>query len=322
MKKIEILLFLLIAIIQGTPPDFYTEKLVFLSSLNTSALWMLHEESNGGRHGCSMQRWSYVSIDVKTGVLRKELRAEMQKDVNSGDWVKAGSGRDVATILSDAMKHAPRDAVGHCTTSVEYDYENSAFSYSNPSENQFVMHFKGKSKKLTATKVFVLNDSAYCPPCQDITSFGEYRDESRGAVQRKAALSLSISDKHISQFQCNDEEIVFNIIVLFDKENWKKTRSYLYNAIGLDEYKKKNYDGAISFFDDAYRTDTTNAQALFNAACCYALKGEVDSAITHLKFAAKIKSMDWVVKKVAKDSDFDAVRSSEKFQNFLNGVAQ
>jgi tetratricopeptide (TPR) repeat protein len=57
-------------------------------------------------------------------------------------------------------------------------------------------------------------------------------------------------------------------------------------------------------------------QAWYNKACIYALQGNIDKAIKNLKIAINLNP-DIVRESAKTDSDFDAIREDERFQELI-----
>lgn len=93
-----------------------------------------------------------------------------------------------------------------------------------------------------------------------------------------------------------------------------------WNKKGIDALKKKDYDKAISSFENTLKASPKDAYANYNIACAYALKIKEDNCLileyeekilNHLKKAtAGDKSYQ---AKMQKDKDFDTVKSKVQF---------
>lgn len=319
MEKV-FLIFLVVALYcSATPPDCYSENLTWIGRFNKSAVWLMSSSSNMGYHGINDQTWEFVILDFTTGTLHKEQQAGYLVDLNSGDRFSGrGKARDLGQIISDAMKGAPVDEFGQSSVQVEDDYYNSKIQYSNPSSGQYVMHYGGISKKIRAEKSINLYDSAACPTCKYADPSLIDEDGESGSTLYNAQRSLSVEGRHLLHFYYDDELTSFNTFVLFPISEWNSARSYLFNAVGLKLHKKKKYDEAIEHYRYAIGKTPSFYIAHYNLACAWALKGEVSYAISKLRKAETLKSRDWVLAKVAKDSDFDAIRDSDAFKNYLH----
>ncbi len=88
-----------------------------------------------------------------------------------------------------------------------------------------------------------------------------------------------------------------------DQKAAQKLRSQAMKA-----YKKKDWSGALGLLDQALKLDPAYVQALYDAACCFALDGDKDNAIEYLRRLADIGSKESLekVRKSRTDSDFAA----------------
>ena len=75
------------------------------------------------------------------------------------------------------------------------------------------------------------------------------------------------------------------------------------------------YEEAISSFDKAVEFKPDDHEAWYNKACSYSLQGNIEQAIENLKTAINLhpKVREWA----KTDSDFDAIREDERFQELI-----
>jgi tetratricopeptide (TPR) repeat protein len=75
------------------------------------------------------------------------------------------------------------------------------------------------------------------------------------------------------------------------------------------------YEEAIAAYDQSLAIKPEDANTHFNKSCCFALSGQTEPAITSLQTAI---SLDSKYREMAKtDTDFDAIRDLEEFQQLL-----
>lgn len=96
-----------------------------------------------------------------------------------------------------------------------------------------------------------------------------------------------------------------------DQKAAQKIRAQAYKA-----YKKRDYAGALRLLDQALQRDPAYVQALYDAACCYALLGDRDNAIEYLMRLADIGDKEAMerLRKARKDKDFHAIREDPGFK--------
>ncbi|MBS3027084.1 MAG: tetratricopeptide repeat protein [Dolichospermum sp. DET50] len=93
-----------------------------------------------------------------------------------------------------------------------------------------------------------------------------------------------------------------------DHQSWNN-RGILLSKLGRYEEAISSYEKAVGFKPDLY-------QAWYNKACVYALQGNIEKAIKNLKTAINLNPDKY--RKMAKtDSDFDAIREDERFQELI-----
>ncbi|MGP1371495.1 MAG: TPR end-of-group domain-containing protein, partial [Almyronema sp.] len=79
--------------------------------------------------------------------------------------------------------------------------------------------------------------------------------------------------------------------------------------------KLGRYEEAIAAYDQALTIKPNNANVTYNKACAYGLQEKVELAI---KFLSQAIELDFKYREMAKtDSDFDAIRDDEQFQQLL-----
>lgn len=77
------------------------------------------------------------------------------------------------------------------------------------------------------------------------------------------------------------------------------------------------YEAAITAHDTALAIKPDDPDALYNKACCYGLQGDADNAI---QFLQAIIAIDPQYRTICKtDTDFDPIRTDERFQALLEG---
>lgn len=91
--------------------------------------------------------------------------------------------------------------------------------------------------------------------------------------------------------------------------------------IGTCLYREKKYDEAREYFEESHRWYEQNAlrgEAAYNVAAMYAVQGKEAESAQWLEKALADDRGRWL-EKLAKDSDFDAVRTSEVFRKLTAG---
>lgn len=88
------------------------------------------------------------------------------------------------------------------------------------------------------------------------------------------------------------------------------------NQVGLANYRRDNYEVALTFFAKALELAPGHEKAAFNAACMFAKLGEVDGALHMLRqvLAMNTEASRQRLTRVATDGDFDGIRSNPAFQ--------
>jgi len=90
----------------------------------------------------------------------------------------------------------------------------------------------------------------------------------------------------------------------------------------MRSYKKKDYADALDLLGQALKLDPAYVQALYDAACCYALEGDKNNAIEYLRRLSDIGSKESLekVRKSRTDPDF-AQYQNEPAMKQVNGYA-
>jgi tetratricopeptide (TPR) repeat protein len=90
---------------------------------------------------------------------------------------------------------------------------------------------------------------------------------------------------------------------------------FAWYQLGFVMYSQKKFDDAIDASKRATEFPEVRAGALYNTACCYALKGATEEALDHLK-----QSIDAGFKHkehIESDSDLESLRKDARFQKLL-----
>ncbi|MEA5520667.1 tetratricopeptide repeat protein [Limnoraphis robusta] len=124
-------------------------------------------------------------------------------------------------------------------------------------------------------------------------------------AQKNKALTLLQLEKYEESVEWYEKALEWNEKVIKDiSQNWCNR--------GYALYCSKNYDEAIKSNDKALEYTPKNGLIFYSKACCYSLQNKVELALDNLK---KAISLDSEIKKSAKtDSDFDNIRSDERFK--------
>ena len=85
---------------------------------------------------------------------------------------------------------------------------------------------------------------------------------------------------------------------------------------GMKLYKKKDYAGAVELFNEALSHDGKYSQALYDAACCYALMGDVANAAEYLARLSDLGDKDSLkfIRKARTDKDFEQIRNEPAYK--------
>ena len=94
-------------------------------------------------------------------------------------------------------------------------------------------------------------------------------------------------------------------------------RARVENSAGMRSYTAKDFPGAVAHFQRAAQQDPTFLLAFTNLACAWSLLRHPTQAIDALKKAAAIDGPATRAK-MAKDKDFDGIRSLPEFRALLN----
>lgn len=85
---------------------------------------------------------------------------------------------------------------------------------------------------------------------------------------------------------------------------------------GMKLYKRKDYDGAVALFNEALQHDGKYEQALYDAACCYALLGDAANAAEYLLRLSDLGTKEALkfIRKARVDKDFDGIRDDPGYK--------
>ncbi|AFY95132.1 site-2 protease family protein [Chamaesiphon minutus] len=81
-------------------------------------------------------------------------------------------------------------------------------------------------------------------------------------------------------------------------------------------HELRNYQVAINTYQKIVEIEPSNATGHYDLACCYALQGQSDLAISHLKCALKLEPEQFK-ERARKDSDLDLLRKNLIFKNLI-----
>jgi superkiller protein 3 len=87
-----------------------------------------------------------------------------------------------------------------------------------------------------------------------------------------------------------------------------------WHTLGIYYLAREQFRVALDYFLAAYSYDPEYTKAAYNAACCYALLGEIDEALEYLK-----KGLDSAerIAKAEKDKDFAGIRDHPGFKQII-----
>jgi len=95
------------------------------------------------------------------------------------------------------------------------------------------------------------------------------------------------------------------------------------SMIGVCMYGRRDYDSARQYFEEAFKwygEGPLKDEAAYNAAAMHALLGSAEESVEWLRTAAMKDRERWV-EAASSDSDFDGIRQSEIFGEFVEGKA-
>ena len=109
---------------------------------------------------------------------------------------------------------------------------------------------------------------------------------------------------------------ILEIIDIIEHEIDNEQKAELFFELGYLQRVRKNYEEAISSYDKAVEFKPDKHEAWYNKACSYSLQGNIEQAIENLKTAISL-NLDKYREMAKTDSDFDAIREDERFQELI-----
>ena len=109
---------------------------------------------------------------------------------------------------------------------------------------------------------------------------------------------------------------ILEIIDIIEHEIDNEQKAELFFELGYLQRVRKNYEEAISSYDKAVEFKPDYHKAWYNKACSYSLQGNIEQAIENLKTAISL-NLDKYREMAKTDSDFDAIREDERFQELI-----
>ena len=109
---------------------------------------------------------------------------------------------------------------------------------------------------------------------------------------------------------------ILEIIDIIEHEIDNEQKAELFFELGYLQRVRKNYEEAISSYDKAVEFKPDFHEAWYNKACSYSLQGNIEQAIENLKTAISL-NLDKYREMAKTDSDFDAIREDERFQELI-----
>lgn len=145
-------------------------------------------------------------------------------------------------------------------------------------------------------------------------SLSGYRKNVKSEMRRLLATNFSGTK---SVYGNVDSKEVIQILVT--KGLSKQNAARMNNTMGFRAYKRKDWDNALNWFDNAIKYDSQHVLAIYNAACTWGLKRNAPKAVEYLEKLTKInkKAARKRIAKAKKDSDFSPVRNSQIFKDFI-----
>ncbi|MCK4806955.1 MAG: hypothetical protein KAT09_04880, partial [Candidatus Aegiribacteria sp.] len=92
-----------------------------------------------------------------------------------------------------------------------------------------------------------------------------------------------------------------------------------YYRIAAEAYRDGNYNLAIRYYLASLTRNIDNEIAIYNVACCYALKGEVELTSLYLQRAVIAGYHD--ISFMRNDPDFDAIRDDPLFVGTMQHIS-
>jgi len=85
---------------------------------------------------------------------------------------------------------------------------------------------------------------------------------------------------------------------------------------GMTYFHNKEYDKAVTFFEESILESPDNIEALYNLSCSYAQLGDKDNALVYIDRACRLnpECADWA----KEDREFDKMRENSIFRNIIS----
>jgi len=90
------------------------------------------------------------------------------------------------------------------------------------------------------------------------------------------------------------------------------------NRLGLKAYRSGDLSDALALYEAALRADASYHKAHYNAACMYAVRGEIDPVVAHLVAYKRLSPKRVNLRRrVNKDRDFARMLGDPRFTEWL-----
>lgn len=85
---------------------------------------------------------------------------------------------------------------------------------------------------------------------------------------------------------------------------------------GMTHFHNKDYEKAVTYFEESIMEDPENAEALYNLACSYSQIDDKDNALIYMERASRLnpECVEWA----KEDREFDSIRNEPLFQNIVS----
>ncbi|MEW6235599.1 MAG: tetratricopeptide repeat protein [Candidatus Omnitrophota bacterium] len=85
---------------------------------------------------------------------------------------------------------------------------------------------------------------------------------------------------------------------------------------GMTHFHNKDYEKAVTFFEESILESPENVEALYNLSCSYAQLGDKDNALVYIDRACRLnpECSDWA----KEDREFDGMRNNSIFKNIIS----
>lgn len=122
----------------------------------------------------------------------------------------------------------------------------------------------------------------------------------------------------------NYKSAIDDFLIMTSLEEYRGAIEEIYSFLAICYYKINEYSKSLEFFKRAYELceDDEKKDALaYNIGAVNAILKNIDEAIRWLKISFRHNRVYWL-EKIKSDKDFDSIRDSEKFNEFIKQQKQ